>query len=80
MTKEEWYRCLQHIPWGMLAVGLFLYHPLLGATACLMELAYEVMNDWRKVDSSYKDVVGIVWGILLGGYVLFVLRLSGISP
>jgi hypothetical protein len=75
MNREDWIRCLQHIPWGLLAVGLFLYHPLLGAAACFMELGYEAFNDWRKADNSYKDVLGIVWGILLGGYILLALKL-----
>ena len=64
-----------HVPWGMLAVGLFLYDPLLGLTACFIEVAYEGFNDWRKKDKSYKDVVGIAWGILIGGYILLILRL-----
>ena len=67
-----------HIPWGVLAVGLFLFHPLLGVTACFMELGYEFANDWRKGDSSYKDILGIVYGILIGGYTLLVLKMLGI--
>ena len=67
-----------HIPWGLLAVGLFLYHPFLGVTACFMELGYEFMNDWRKHDQSFKDIIGIVWGILLGGYGLLLLKIIGI--
>ena len=35
-------------------------------TAVWLMIAYEVVNDWRKVDHSYKDVLGIVWGYLLG--------------
>ncbi|MBA7568816.1 hypothetical protein ES708_10551 [subsurface metagenome] len=80
MTKEDWIRCLMHIPWGLLAVGLFVFHPLLGATACFAELAYEAFNDWRKGDESYKDVVGIAWGILIGGYTLLILDLFGLLP
>ena len=75
MTREDWRRLWMHVPWGLLAVGLFLYHPVLGATACFMELGYELMNDWRKGDSSYKDVIGICWGVLIGGYALVIWRL-----
>ena len=78
MKAEEWKRLWMHLPWGMLAVGLFLYHPLLGVTACFMELGYEAMNDWRKKDESYKDVIGIAWGILIGGYILLICRILGV--
>lgn len=74
MTHKDWARLWQHVPWGVLAVGLFLYHPLLGVVACAGELAYEGFNDWRKQDNSYKDVLGIVWGILIGGYSLLALK------
>ena len=78
MSKADWHRLFIHLPWGMLAVGLFLYHPLLGATACFMELGYEFINDWREHDKSFKDVIGIVWGILIGGYTLFALKIFGV--
>ena len=78
MTREEWARLWMHVPWGMLAVGLFVYHPLLGVVACFSELAYEAFNDWRKHDESYKDVVGSTWGILIGGYILLALKLLGV--
>ncbi len=76
--KEDWIRLLIHIPWGLLAVGLFLVDPLLGFTACLGTLIYEAFNDWRKKDDSYKDVLGIVWGFLIGGYVLLILLIYDI--
>jgi len=39
----------------------------IGYLSCFSMLAYEAFNDWRKHDSSYKDVLGIVWGFLIGG-------------
>jgi len=78
VIREEWRRLFLHLPWGLLAVGLFLFHPLLGLTACFMELGYEAFNDWRKKDKSYKDVIGIVWGILIGGYIMLILKLTGV--
>lgn len=80
MTKEDFLRCLIHIPWGMLGAGLCLFHPLLGFAACFAMLAYEAFNDWRKGDESYKDVLGIVWGVLIGGYTLLILDLLGVLP
>ena len=79
MKRQDWTRLAIHLPWGLLAVGLFLFHPLLGATACFMELGYEFINDWRKGDTSYKDVIGICWGILVGGYALLILRVIGVD-
>ena len=75
MDRETWLRLWLHFPWGVLAVGLFLYHPLLGAVACIAELVYEWFNDRSKGDKSYKDVLGIVWGILAGGYILLAAKL-----
>jgi len=72
MTKEDWVRLWMHVPWGLLAVFLFVVNPLLGFTACFGTLTYEAFNDWRKHDSSYKDVLGIVWGFLIGGYVIWI--------
>ena len=79
MTREDWRRLWMHVPWGMLAVGLFLYHPVLGATACFMEMGYEFINDMGKKDSSYRDVIGIVWGILIGGYILLALKMLALT-
>ena len=76
MKKTDWLRLWLHVPWGLLAVGLFIFNPLLGATACLMELGYEVMNDLGKGDKSYRDILGIVWGILIGGYILLILGIK----
>ena len=75
MSKEEWIRLAMHIPWGILAVFLFIPHPLLGFTACLGTLVYEAFNDWRKHDESYQDVLGIVWGFFIGGYAIWGLGL-----
>ena len=78
MKAEDWKRLWMHLPWGLLAVGLFVFHPLLGATACFSTFVYEAFNDWRKMDSSYKDVLGICWGILIGGYILLALKVLGV--
>lgn len=79
LKKEDWIRLAMHLPWGLMAVGLFLVHPVLGATACFMELGYEFANDWRKRDNSYRDILGIVDGILLGGYILLLLKFIGVD-
>ena len=79
MTRKDWLRLWMHVPWGLLAVGLFVFHPLLGFTACLSEIGYEVFDSIEKKDQSRKDVIGICWGILIGGYVLLTLKITGID-
>ena len=68
MSKEDWIRLWLHVPWGLL--GVFLYFAIdrvFGVMAITLMIAYEAFNDWRKQDESYKDVLGIVWGFLIGG-------------
>jgi len=62
MTKKDWHRALMHLPVGAVAGLLTLVHPSGGIALFSGELVYELFNDWRKKDSSYKDVLGIVWG------------------
>lgn len=76
MTKEDMHRALMHMPWGWLAVSFFLASGWMGFTACMMTLGYEGFNDWRKIDSSYKDVLGICWGVFSGGAIITLLVLS----
>ena len=68
MSKEDWIRLWLHVPWGLL--GAFLYFAVdkvFGVLAVTLMICYEAFNDWSKHDHSYKDVVGIVWGVLIGG-------------
>jgi len=68
MNRGDLMRLLIHLPWGLMAVVLYaLVSPAFGITAFAGMLSYEAFNDWRKHDLSYKDVLGIVWGWLLGG-------------
>lgn len=75
MKKDDWKRLLIHLPWGVMAAALFIPNALLGFTAFWGMLGYEAFNDWRKGDKSYKDVLGIVWGFLLGAFVAWGLGL-----
>lgn len=73
------------MPWGILGILPIASAPVLGEVAasvfagiaCFSMLAYEGFNDWRKKDESYKDVLGICWGILIGGYGIWIFRLVG---
>lgn len=76
MTKEEWVRLLIHLPHGMIAGWIIFGCPIpfllsiepsvfLSVTGGLVFLGFiirQAMQDWRKKDKSWKDVMGIVWG------------------
>jgi len=64
------------VPWGLLGVLLFFAVDRgLGALAIGLMVAYEAFNDWRKRDESYKDVLGVVWGVLIGGLIKWIIGL-----
>lgn len=75
MTKEDWIRLWTHLPWGMMGAALLVYDVRVGIFATLLMCIYEGFNDWRKHDASYKDVLGIVWGFLLGSFIIWGLGL-----
>jgi len=71
----NWARLLIHIPWGLLAAFLYvMVLPSFGIVALVSMLVYEGFNDWRKKDNSYHDVLGIVWGWLIGGIIWLIVR------
>ena len=71
MTKEEWVRLLMHLPWGLIGAALLIPDVRIGISATVFMLVYEGFNDWRKKDASYKDVLGIVWGFLIGSFLVW---------
>lgn len=76
MTKEEWVRLLIHLPHGAIAGWIIFGCPLpslipieptlpLAIAGCCAFLGFifrQIIQDWRKKDNSWKDVIGIVWG------------------
>ena len=75
LTKKEWFRFWLHFPIGVLCGLLLIWFVTvyLGIILSIAFLVYEIMNDWRKGDKSYKDVVGFVWGLGCVGLVIFVI-------
>ena len=71
MTKKDWLRLLMHLPWGMLGAFIQAWRQDFGITAIALMVSYEAFNDWRKKDDSYKDVLGIVWGYLIGSIIIW---------
>lgn len=62
-TKTMKYRNAFHYVAGGIAAWAAFYIPMLCLSLCLSFLAYEIMNDWRKQDNSYHDVLEFVIGI-----------------
>lgn len=75
MGKDDWHRFWMHFPMGMFA-ALLLTQPKtlwIGIALAFSFLVYEIMNDWRKKDWSYKDVCGFVWGIGAVGLIIYLI-------
>ena len=73
MKKDDWIRLWLHVPWGLLGVFLyFVIDQVFGVLVITLMVVYEAFNDWRKKDVSYKDVLGICWGVLIGGIVRWI--------
>jgi len=60
-----------HVPWGVAGAFLFLYSAWVGATAIALMIGYEGFNDWRKKDSSYHDILGIVHGFVFASFIIW---------
>ena len=66
-----------HFPVGCLCAWLTFNHVALGISLTAWFALYEIMNDWRKVDHSYKDIYGAVFGFGIVATMLVVYQLIG---
>ena len=57
------YRNFIHYIAGGITAWVSFTIPVLGLTLALTFLVYEFMNDWRKFDHSYHDVLEFAIGI-----------------
>ena len=62
MTKKDWFRFWLHFPVGVFCGVLSFFNAIAGLVLSFSFISYEVLNDWRKHDSSYKDVFGFAFG------------------
>ena len=60
-------RFLMHFPIGVLTGVVFNYDGYLALGLLFGFCFYEFIQDWRKRDNSYKDVIGFVVGLFVGG-------------
>ena len=80
---DKFIRAVMHIPVGLgvvaiICLPILLGFPsslsfafiVLGLFAGLSFLVYEVLQDWRKGDKSFKDVIGFVEGLFLGAFMV----------
>lgn len=51
------YRNAFHYVAGGITAWAAFYEPMLALCLCLSFLVYEAMNDWRKKDDSYHDIL-----------------------
>jgi hypothetical protein len=51
-----------HVPAGIFSAVLMSGWPLAGAALFAGFLVYEIVEDWRISDHSYKDVVSYLYG------------------
>ena len=76
MTKRLW----GHVPVGLVNVAFYIINPLWGLGFTIGFLAYEFIQEWRKVDHSHKDVIGWLWGMgagmLISGFVQMLIALE----
>lgn len=72
-SKSDWKRFWLHLPVGFVGAWFTWEMPVAGVMFTVYFLAYEVLNDWKKDDKSYKDVIGAVagYGILTGIAIVF---------
>ena len=62
MTRHDWARFWLHLPVGVVAAFLTIWKPAVGGSFTFIFVSYEILNDWRKHDNSYKDVYGFAVG------------------
>lgn len=60
------YRNAFHYVAGGIVAWLGFDHSILALTLALIFLIYQAMNDWRKIDHSYHDILEF----LIGAYVV----------
>lgn len=78
ISKKELGRVLLHLPLGLLVC-------LLGYTAWWLALIfttgfviYELDQDWKIGDDAYKDIKGWLYGVGIGGLIIFGLKLGDV--
>ena len=59
---SKFWRCVLHIPVGVLNAGFFLYDKQIGWAFLVAFMIYELVEDYRIKDFAHIDVIGWLWG------------------
>lgn len=78
MSGPDWKRLWLHVPGGLLGALLLWLNGPMGIVFNFAFLLYEVCQDWRTTDKGFKDILGHVAGLGIGGGTWFVLKLIGV--
>jgi len=73
MLMDKVRRAGIHIPVGVFAAWVMQHSPVLGFTFSISFIAYEIVQDWRTGDRSFKDILGFLIGLSIGALVFFAL-------
>jgi predicted DNA repair protein MutK len=71
MTKQDFIRALLHFPVGLFVAWLISWSVAQGVMMGVAFLTYEVIEDWRIKDRSYKDVYGYALGLGVGSVAVY---------
>jgi len=70
-VSPDFKRAALHFPVGVFTAWLGTVSPVTCGVFGAGFLVYEVMEDWRIKDRSYKDVLGYLVGIVVGSFLLW---------
>ena len=69
-TGQDFLRLWMHFPVGVICAWLVFAHPMAGLVAALGFMFYEVLEDWRIKDLSFKDMLGFLIGFISASLLL----------
>jgi hypothetical protein len=69
-SKDIIGRVILHIPVGVLNAWFYYKNPYMGLGLTLAFIAYEVLDEWRSADKSWKDAFGWLIGFAVMGAIL----------
>ena len=73
IKPKDLIRWLIHIPiGGVIAYMIMRIDPVMGSVVAFYFFGYEVLEDWRVADRSFKDVFGSLIGMIATGFVLHI--------
>lgn len=78
ISKGEKGRILAHFPLGILTCLLGYTYWWLALVFSCGFVIYEVDEDWHIRDGAFTDIKGWLWGVVFGGFIMFLLKLGGV--